>query len=62
MIKLDCTKHSVVITCDECGHWYGFAFTRHEGLKTASRHEERCHANQYHSRDALRKWEERHAA
>jgi hypothetical protein len=62
MIKLDCTKHSVVITCDDCDYWYGFAHTRHEGLKTAARHEERVHPSEMRARKTIWEWEKRNVA
>lgn len=42
-IRLDFSRESVVVTCEECPAWYGFGFTREEGWKAARRHELRAH-------------------
>jgi len=53
MIKLDCTRVSVVVICSECAHWSAFAFTKLEGWKSAAAHEERSHPESEQARQAL---------
>ncbi len=61
MMKLDVSTTSVVVTCTDCEHWYGFAFSRHEALMTGARHEERVHQESMRARKTLWEWEKRHA-
>jgi hypothetical protein len=60
-IKLDISPSSVVVYCDECGHWRAFAFTIAEGHVSASSHEERVHPQSVQARDAASKYRQRHA-
>lgn len=43
MIRLDVTQESVVIVCETCGVWFGFAFTKLEAWERAAGHEKRTH-------------------
>lgn len=63
MIRLDCTKDSVVIVCDSCGVWHAFAFSKGEGWERAAAHEERAHPGEHQARNALSTFRkrERHA-
>lgn len=53
-IKLDSTRHSVVILCTECPWWRGFAFTREEGWARGAAHEALTHPGQDQARKVLR--------
>lgn len=60
MIRLDFTQLSVVVKCDECPHWYGFAFDRLHGWRVAANHETNVHPESRQAEKALEKAE--HAA
>lgn len=49
-IKLDSTRYSTVVTCDNCPWWFGFADSKAEGWRVGARHEERAHPEQYQAR------------
>lgn len=53
MIRLDCTRVSVVIVCETCGIWHAFAFTKLEGWERAAAHEKRAHPGATQAQDAL---------
>lgn len=53
MIRLDCSRESVVIVCEECGIWQGFAWTKREAWERAAAHEARAHPSSTQARDAL---------
>ena len=59
MIRLDCTRVSVVIVCETCGIWYGFAFTKLEAWERAAAHEKRAHPGDKQAQDALAKYLQR---
>lgn len=42
-IKLDSTKFSTVVRCDECPWWAAFAEDKLDGLRVGDRHEARNH-------------------
>lgn len=42
-IKLDISPNSIVIYCEDCGHWRAFAFDREDAEKRGEAHEERVH-------------------
>jgi len=52
-IRLDSTKISVVVTCDDCPHWRAFQFTKLEAWQSAAAHEERVHPERKQARQAL---------
>lgn len=62
-IKLDSTNYSVVVLCDRCPWWYGFADHKAEGWRVGARHEERAHPDIDQARNTLdkRKSRARHA-
>lgn len=53
MIKLDCTRISVVVRCTDCPPWYGFALDRIEGWQVGARHQERAHGDATQALEAL---------
>lgn len=53
MIRLDFTQESVVIVCDTCRVWYGFAFTKLEAWERAAAHEQRSHPGEKQAQNAL---------
>ena len=61
LIWLDITPCSIVIVCNECEHWRGFALNRDDAWARARAHEELCHED---SRQVQKVIEERtrHAA
>lgn len=42
-IKLDSTKFSTVVRCDECPWWAAFGEDKLDGLKVGDRHERAAH-------------------
>lgn len=55
-IRLDSTRHSIVIVCTICGlGWRGFAFDKLDAWTRAAAHEERTHPELDQARSALRK-------
>jgi hypothetical protein len=53
MIRLDFTQLSVVVKCDECPWWYGFAFDRLHGWRVARDHEASVHPESFQAAKAL---------
>lgn len=53
-IHLDFTNISVVLQCDDCPWWHGFAFDRIEAWTVARRHEEQHHPGARQADAALR--------
>ncbi len=43
LIWLDITPCSIVIVCNQCDHWRGFALNRDDAWQRARAHEELCH-------------------
>jgi hypothetical protein len=43
MIQFDQSSTSVVVTCEACPWWHGFAFTMTEAEASGLRHEEQVH-------------------
>jgi hypothetical protein len=60
-IKLDVSPSSVVVYCEECGHWRAFAWTVLEGHQSAVRHELNVHIESEQARQAQRRYLTRHA-
>lgn len=54
-IRLDISPSSVVVYCDECGHWRAFAWDRNEGELTGVRHEENVHPDSWEFRRQVAK-------
>lgn len=50
MIKLDVSPNSIVIYCEACGHWRGFAFDREDAERRGERHEELVHGDVFEFR------------
>lgn len=59
MIRLDCTKSSVVVICSDCPHWSAMAFTRLGGLERAAAHEKLVHPGEKHAQWALATYRKR---
>ena len=53
MIKLDVTRYSVVVQCDQCPWWYGFADSRLEGWRVGAGHETRAHPDRDQARHVI---------
>jgi hypothetical protein len=53
MIKFDQSTSSVVVTCEECPWWRGFAFTMPEAEASGLRHEDLVHEGTTTLRDRL---------
>lgn len=61
-IKLDISAHSIVVYCEDCGHWRAFAWTIVEGHEAAVRHEQNVHPNERQAFYAQHKYLARLAA
>jgi hypothetical protein len=53
MIHFDQSSTSVVVTCEACPWWHGFAFTMPEGEASGLRHEAQVHEGTTALRDRL---------
>ena len=53
MIRLDFTQETVVIVCETCRVWHGFAFDKLEAWERAAAHEARTHPGLEQARNAL---------
>lgn len=47
MIALDVSTTSVVVTCTDCPHWYGFAWTPAAAEASAIVHEQNVHPDSF---------------
>lgn len=52
-IKLDSTRHSTVVTCTACPHWFGFATDKIDGWRVGAGHEQAIHPELEQARKAL---------
>ncbi|WP_309105026.1 hypothetical protein [Microbacterium sp.] len=55
MIRLDCTRVSIVIVCTDCPYWRAMRFTKHEAWKCAADHEKRTHPGLTQAQNAFTK-------
>lgn len=53
MIAFDKSSTSVVVTCEACPWWHGFAFTEPEAEASGLRHEAQVHEGTTTLRDRL---------
>lgn len=58
-IRLDCTRVTVVILCDECEFWRAMRFTKLEAWEAAAAHEKRTHPGAVQAQNALSKFRSR---
>ncbi|WP_294947738.1 hypothetical protein [uncultured Microbacterium sp.] len=54
-IWLDITPCSIVIVCNDCDHWRGFALNRDDAWQRAQAHEDLCHPGADQAADAVAK-------
>ncbi|GAB3118398.1 hypothetical protein HNR05_002604 [Leifsonia psychrotolerans] len=60
-IKLDKSHTSVVVYCEDCGHWRAFAWTVEEAHEAACRHERNVHPESTQASKAASVFRARHA-
>lgn len=58
-IRLDCTRVTIVIVCDECDFWRAMRFTKLDAWECAAAHEKRVHPGAVQAQNALSKHLER---
>lgn len=52
-IKLDSTRHSVVVICTDCPWWRGFGFDTLDAWGVGRAHEQRVHKGELQAAKAL---------
>lgn len=58
-IRIDVCPYTIVIHCDDCGHWTRSAWTKEEAHDTAASHESRVHPEDMHARKARKEFRRR---